>query len=135
MNGYDTWSETIKVASQSDCPLVVTSYTEFESPRDLDRFKHETANHAKQMDLIYGPSLNQYASQRPERNFISDELVPLIFKNYFCFVLKWIVQLKKKEDTNQLLTADRTIASKNKYSYTQKWYHTNIIWKQKTGFH
>lgn len=88
LNTFDTWSETIKVASMSDCPVVVTSYTEYESPRDLDRFQNETANNAKKMELIHGPSLNAYASQRPERNFISDEIVPVIFKNYFCFVLK-----------------------------------------------
>lgn len=88
LNGFDTWSETIKLTSMAECPVVITSYTEYESPRDLDRFHNESINYGKQMTLIYGPNLNPYASQRPERNFISDEIVPLIFKNYCCFVLK-----------------------------------------------
>lgn len=69
---------------------MVTSYTEYESPRDLDRFQTESANGGKQMTLIHGPEFNVYSSQRPERNFISDEIVPLIFKNYFCFIMKWV---------------------------------------------
>lgn len=88
LNGMDTWSETIKIASSSGCPLIVTSYTEYESPRDLDRFQMESMNGGKQMTLIHGPEFNVYSSQRPERNFISDELVPLIFKNYYCFIMK-----------------------------------------------
>lgn len=88
LNGYDTWTETIKIASNMDCPIVVTSYTEYESPRDLERFQRESANGERQRNVIFGPAPNVYASQRPERNFISDEIVPLIFKNYYCFILK-----------------------------------------------
>ncbi|XP_031622013.1 muscle M-line assembly protein unc-89-like [Contarinia nasturtii] len=88
LNGIDTWSPTIKIASSSGCPVVITSYTEYESPRDLERFQSESANGGKQMNLVHGPELNAYASQRPERNFISDEIAPLIFKNYFCFIMK-----------------------------------------------
>lgn len=71
-----------------DCPIIVTSYTEYESPRDLERFQKESANGERKRNVIFGPAPNVYASQRPERNFISDEIVPLIFKNYYCFILK-----------------------------------------------
>lgn len=48
----------------------------------------EANNGEKEMRVLYEPKLNPYSSQRPERNFISDDVVPLIFKNYFCFILK-----------------------------------------------
>lgn len=84
----DAWSETIKNAASAGCPVIVTSYTEYESPRDLERFQMDMAKIDKQMTLIHGPQFNAYSSQRPERNFISDEVSPLIFKNFFCFIMK-----------------------------------------------
>lgn len=89
-NGLDTWPETIKVATSLACPIVVTSYTEYESPRDLERFQMESTKggHGTQLSIVHPPQMNHYSSQRPERNFISDEVAPLIFKNFYSFILK-----------------------------------------------
>lgn len=89
-NGIDTWPETIRVAVSLCCPIVVTSYTEFESPRDLERLQSEAAKLSNQRELIIisPPKLNPFSSQRPERNFVSDEMAPMIFKNFYFFVVK-----------------------------------------------
>lgn len=67
------------------CPIVVTSYTEIESPRDLERLQKESD---RPLSVVQSPHINPFASQRPERNFISDEIAPMIFKNFFCFCVK-----------------------------------------------
>lgn len=84
-NGLDTWPLTIKSATSMNCPVVVTSYTEVESPRDLDRIQKESD---RPLTVVQSPHINPFASQRPERNFISDEVAPMIFKNFFCFSVK-----------------------------------------------
>lgn len=84
-NGLDTWPDTIKAAVSFDCPVTVTSYTEIESPRDLDRLQKEAG---RDLQIIQAPHINPFASQRPERNFISDEIAPMIFKNFYCFTCK-----------------------------------------------
>lgn len=87
--GVDTWPETIRAAARQQCPIIVTSYTEVDSPAELERFQCEIVKSGDQpMTVVRGPKVNQYASQRPERNFISDDITPLIFKNYYYFVLK-----------------------------------------------
>lgn len=85
-NGDDTWPETIRSAAAQRVPIVVTSYTEVEAPRDLERLQREAAK--CELSLVLAPHVNPFASQRPERNFISDEVAPMIFKNYYCFVCK-----------------------------------------------
>uniref|UniRef100_A0A1B0AQV9 Uncharacterized protein n=1 Tax=Glossina palpalis gambiensis TaxID=67801 RepID=A0A1B0AQV9_9MUSC len=81
----DTWPETILTASQLKVPVVVTAYTEYEMPLDLSRFLQESNRH---LNVILPPHLNPFASVKPERNFISDDEVPLMFKNYYCFVVE-----------------------------------------------
>lgn len=85
-NGTDTWPETIRSAAAQGVPIIVTSYTEVESPRDLERLQREAVK--SELALVLAPHVNPFASQRPERNFISDEVAPMIFKNYYCFVCK-----------------------------------------------
>lgn len=84
-NGLDTWPDTIKAAVSFDCPIAVTSYTEVEAPRDLDRLQREAG---RELQIIQAPHINPFTSQRPERNFISDEIAPMIFKNFYCFTCK-----------------------------------------------
>jgi mitochondrial splicing suppressor protein 51 len=84
-NAYDTWPRTIKAAANTQSPILVTSYTQFEAPRDLERLEDESN---RTLHVVQKPIINKFASQRPERNFISDEFAPMIFKNYYYFVVK-----------------------------------------------
>lgn len=81
----DTWPETILAAASLKCPVVVTSYTKYEAPLDMTRFLQESNRH---INIVLPPIVNPFASEKPERNFISDEDAPLIFKNYYCFVIE-----------------------------------------------
>ncbi|XP_059609042.1 muscle M-line assembly protein unc-89 [Phlebotomus argentipes] len=83
-SGLDTWPDTIKAATQLSCPIVVTSYTELESPQDLAQLNRDSA---RPLNLTQAPAVNPFSSQRPERNFISDEVSPMIFKNYYVFIV------------------------------------------------
>lgn len=81
----DTWPETIVAASNQNCPVVVTSYTAYEAPLDLSRFMQESN---RRINVAFPPIVNPFSSEKPERNFISEEDAPLMFKNYYCFVLE-----------------------------------------------
>lgn len=81
----DTWPDTIESAVSLKCPIVVTSYTEVESPNDLERMQKDAK---QELEIVQSPAANPYTSQRPERNFISDEIAPMIFKNYYCFIIQ-----------------------------------------------
>ncbi|XP_014097389.2 uncharacterized protein [Bactrocera oleae] len=87
-NGFqmeDTWPETIRIATNIKCPIVVTSYTAYEAPLDISRLIQESS---RRINVILPPTLNPFASNKPERNFISDEEAPLMFKNYYCFLVE-----------------------------------------------
>ncbi|CAD7006307.1 unnamed protein product [Ceratitis capitata] len=87
-NGFqmeDTWPETIRIATNLKCPIAVTSYTAYEAPLDISRLMQESS---RKLNVVLPPILNPFASQKPERNFISDEDAPLMFKNYYCFVVE-----------------------------------------------
>ncbi|XP_052861405.1 uncharacterized protein LOC128268377 [Anopheles cruzii] len=83
--GVDSWPRTIRDATGAGCPIVVTSYTELESPLDLQRLVQESV---RPLQIIQGPTVNPYGSKRPDRNFISDETAPMIFKNYYYFLVQ-----------------------------------------------
>lgn len=83
--GFDTWPDTIQAAAQASCPIVSTAYTELDCPLDLLRFQKEAK---RPLQIVTPPQLNPFGSKRPDRNFISDDVVPMIFKNYHYFVLK-----------------------------------------------
>ena len=76
---------TIIKALEEDTPILVTSSTEHEAPLDLLRMQEICG---EQLMVIQEPTKNPFASKKPERNFISDDLVPLTFKNYSYFVVK-----------------------------------------------
>ncbi|XP_055855031.1 uncharacterized protein LOC129918474 [Episyrphus balteatus] len=81
----DTWPETIEAAVEKKCPVVITSYTQHEAPMDLSRFILESNRH---LDIVIPPTVNPFGSVKPERNFISDEEAPLMYKNYYCFAVE-----------------------------------------------
>lgn len=80
----DTWPETIQVAVEQCCPILVTSYTEYEAPLDLEKLLTICDN----VKIVKFPTRNPFSAQRPERNFMSDEMQPMCFKNYYYFVVK-----------------------------------------------
>lgn len=84
----NTWSESIKVAIEQKCPIVVTSYTENESPLDLGIFKEDAISSGIDVEILQSPIMNPFGSRKPERNFVSEEIAPLIFKNYYWFIVK-----------------------------------------------
>uniref|UniRef100_A0A182YJD2 MYND-type domain-containing protein n=1 Tax=Anopheles stephensi TaxID=30069 RepID=A0A182YJD2_ANOST len=83
--GLDSWPTTIRAATEPGCPMLVTAYTELESPLDLERLQREST---RTLQIVQAPSVNPFASKRPDRNFISDDTAPMIFKNYYYFVVK-----------------------------------------------
>lgn len=89
-NGLDTWSDTIRTAIKLNCPILLTSYTEIDSAKEMERIQSEVIKEDKNYELkiIQLSNINKYASKRPERNFISDDIAPLIFKNYYSFIVK-----------------------------------------------
>jgi splicing suppressor protein 51 len=84
-DGKDTWSPTIKaMLEEPDIPVTVTEYTEKESPFDLQRIQ----NIVDSLEIITPPTRNPFASLKPSLNFLSEETVPVIFKNFYITVLK-----------------------------------------------
>uniref|UniRef100_A0A8W7PHE9 MYND-type domain-containing protein n=1 Tax=Anopheles coluzzii TaxID=1518534 RepID=A0A8W7PHE9_ANOCL len=83
--GQDSWPVTIRAATEAGCPMLVTAYTELESPLDLDRLQREST---RALQVVQPPTVNPYGSKRPDRNFISDDTAPMIFKNYYYFIVK-----------------------------------------------
>ncbi|XP_013194766.1 titin [Amyelois transitella] len=80
-NGKDPWPSTISCILKQKVPFIITSYTIDELRRDLSRVK-ECADY----NTISDPKYNNFASVRPDRNFITDDEIPLLFKNY-CFAV------------------------------------------------
>lgn len=82
-DGNDTWLDTIKKFCSKKVPVVITSYTEFEIPRDIERIK-TIAN----VEILLGPQKNPFAAVKPDRNFVSDDVVPLMYKNYCISIVR-----------------------------------------------
>ncbi|XP_061705032.1 titin isoform X2 [Cydia pomonella] len=78
-NGKDTWPATINCILKLKSPLAITSYTLSELTSDLLRVQ-ECAT--VRYNVLCAPRNNCFASVRPDRNFISDDEAPLLFKNY-----------------------------------------------------
>ena len=87
-SGLNTWPETIISSLMLNCPIVITSYTEFESPLDLAQLERFSTAIKRPLDIVQESEVNPFASQRPERNFISDDVAPMIFKNFYHVVVK-----------------------------------------------
>lgn len=81
----DSWPETIQSTAKLQCPVVVTAYTKYECPMDFFRYRSECQ---RSFRVIMPPVKNPFASEKPERNFISDDEAPLIFKNFYYFVVE-----------------------------------------------
>lgn len=81
----DTWPETIRATLNLKCPVVVTSYTKYEAPLDMSHFLNQSNRH---LNVVLPPTTNPFGSKKPERNFISDDDAPFMFKNYQCFVVE-----------------------------------------------
>jgi len=64
-------------------PVCVTSYTKQEIPREMIRIKS-----IADVETILEPQKNPFASIKPDRNFVSDETAPLIYKNYYLTIVK-----------------------------------------------
>ncbi|XP_034933864.1 uncharacterized protein [Chelonus insularis] len=82
-DGTDTWPQTIKKFCYAKVPVVVTSYTEFEIPRDIERIKSIC-----DVEVLLEPQKNPFAAVKPDRNFVSDDVVPLMYKNYCISIVK-----------------------------------------------
>lgn len=82
--GFDTWPRTIKAAFNRNVPVVVTSSAEYESALDLQRILE--IFDGENIKVIQEPTRNPYASIKPERNFIQEDVAPLIFKNFVYFI-------------------------------------------------
>lgn len=83
-DGEDAWPETITAAVAQNCPIVVTSYTEMEAPLDFERLI-TICDHVK---IVQMPAKNPFKAVKPERNFMSEEVQPLMFKNYYYFIVQ-----------------------------------------------
>jgi mitochondrial splicing suppressor protein 51 len=82
-NNKDPWPAAINCILKRRVPFLVTSYTITEMHRELCRIK-ECAEY--NYNVMIDPKNNSFASVRPDRNFISDDEMPLLFKNY-CYLL------------------------------------------------
>ncbi|XP_014217142.1 uncharacterized protein LOC106645736 [Copidosoma floridanum] len=81
----DTWPQTIEKFCDYGVPVLVTSYTEMELPHDLVRIREY-----RNLKIELEPRRNPFASQKPERNFVSDDVTPLIYKNYFFSLIRGV---------------------------------------------
>lgn len=81
--GKDTWPETIREFCKTKVPVCVTSYTKQEIPREMIRIKS-----IADVETILEPRRNPFASIKPDRNFVSDDTAPLIYKNYYLAIVK-----------------------------------------------
>lgn len=81
--GRDTWYETIREFCGKSKPVAITSYTADEMVWEMAR-----VNSVAEIDVILQPRLNPYASIKPDRNFVSDDTNPLIYKNFYIAIIK-----------------------------------------------
>ncbi|XP_020285391.1 uncharacterized protein LOC109855492 [Pseudomyrmex gracilis] len=81
--GRDTWPETIREFCKTRAPVCVTSYTKHEIPREMIRIKS-----IADVETILEPQINPFASIKPDRNFVSDDTAPLIYKNYYLAIVR-----------------------------------------------
>ena len=82
-NGRDTWPLTIRKFCEKNIPVVITSYTEKEIPQDIQRIKS-----VSDVEVVLEPQKNPFAALKPDRNFVSDDSVPLMYKNHFITIIK-----------------------------------------------
>ncbi|XP_076760327.1 uncharacterized protein LOC143428933 [Xylocopa sonorina] len=81
--GKDTWLETISEFCRKSVPVAVTSYTADEMLWEIERI-----NSIGNIEVLLEPRQNPFASIKPDRNFVTDQSNPLIYKNYYIAVIK-----------------------------------------------
>ncbi|RVE54685.1 hypothetical protein evm_000806 [Chilo suppressalis] len=79
----DPWPKTINCILKQRVPFLITAHTVNELNKDLARIQEYAEQKFK---VIIEPRINSFASVRPDRNFITDDEIPLLFKNY-CYTL------------------------------------------------
>ncbi|XP_045762620.1 centrosomal protein of 290 kDa [Maniola jurtina] len=80
----ETWPSTINSILKQRVPFVLTSYSIEELRRDLGKVR-ECAR--VDFNVVSEIKYNPFSSVRPDRNFITDHEIPLLFKNYcFCII-------------------------------------------------
>jgi hypothetical protein len=83
--GKDTWSPSIEaMLKDPGIPVVITEYTDKELPFDIQRIQ----NIVDSLEIIMPPARNPFASSKPSLNFLSEETIPVIFKNFHITILK-----------------------------------------------
>ncbi|KOX74129.1 hypothetical protein WN51_14209 [Melipona quadrifasciata] len=81
--GKDTWFETIREFSKTLVPTIITSYTKEEILWEINR-----VNSVSNVEVLLSPCKNPFASVKPDRNFVSDNINPLIYKNHYIAIVK-----------------------------------------------
>lgn len=82
--GFDTWPRSVEAALLTGAPVVITAATEDECYLDLNRIKKITND---DIVILLPPIKNPYRSTRPERNFASDDVDSIMFKNNYLFAI------------------------------------------------
>ncbi|KAG6451726.1 hypothetical protein O3G_MSEX007328 [Manduca sexta] len=77
----DQWPGIISSVMRLRSPFLITSHTPTELHRDLIKVKE-----CGEVKVMVEPQRNYFASVRPDRNFITDDETPLLFKNQ-CFAV------------------------------------------------
>lgn len=85
---FNTWPYAVRAALNSRVPIVVTSYTDLESSLDFNTFEEYAKYQGFEIDILKRPSLNLFRSKKPERNFGSEEIGHMIFKNQTLFCVR-----------------------------------------------
>lgn len=81
--GKDSWFETIREFCKASVPVAVTSYTKHEILWEIARISS-----VADAQVVLQPRRNPFASVKPDRNFVSDDTDPLIYKNYYLTIVK-----------------------------------------------
>lgn len=90
--GKDSWYETIREFCKASVPVTVTSYTKHEILWEIARI-----NSVADVQIVLQPRQNPFASVKPDRNFVSDDTDPLIYKNYYLTIVKGKSNLSTNE--------------------------------------
>lgn len=81
----DSWKPSVPfLVSCKDTPLIVTSYTKEEAEKDLEVIKQQGRN----CSVLVRAEKNPFGSQRPYRDWASDESAGVFFQNNYLSILK-----------------------------------------------
>jgi len=80
----DSWGPTLeKVFAEGQPPVLITEYTSREISKDLDLIRSRFPKAQTKL----GPKENPFASIKPSLNIISDDEIPVIFRNFYSMVV------------------------------------------------